>query len=54
MGGRRLGRGGEREGREKGREGKGGTCSKVLGRIDAPGGSEELRRPADFPYSPTR
>jgi len=34
MGGRREGRGGEREGREKGR---GGTCSKVLGGIDAPG-----------------
>jgi len=31
MGGRREGRGGEREGREKGREREGGTCSKVLG-----------------------
>jgi len=31
MGGRREGRGGERERREKGREGEGGTCSKVLG-----------------------
>jgi len=38
MGGRRERRGEEREGREKGREGKGGrTCSKVLGGIDAPG-----------------
>jgi len=32
MGGRREGRGGEREGREKGRV----TCSKVVGGIDAP------------------
>jgi len=39
MRGRRDGRGGEREGSEKGREGEGGTCSKVLGGIDAPAGS---------------
>jgi len=38
MGGRKEGRGGETEGREKRREGEGGgTCSKVLGGIDAPG-----------------
>jgi len=36
MGGRREGKGGEREEREKGREGGGGTCSKVLGGVDAP------------------
>jgi len=35
MGERREGRGGEKEGREK-RKGKGRTCSKVLGGIDAP------------------
>jgi len=35
IGGRREGRRKEREGEEKG--GKGGTCSKVLGGIDAPG-----------------
>jgi len=39
MGGRRERMDGEREGREKGREGKGGgACSNVLGGIDAPGG----------------
>jgi len=37
MGGRREGREGKgKGGREKRREGEGGTCSKVLGGIDAP------------------
>jgi len=39
---------GEREGREKGREGEGGTCSKVLGGIDAPGLCNDNEYPAQF------
>ena len=36
MGGRRDWRKEGRKGKERGREGEGGTCSKVLGGIDAP------------------